>query len=75
MERRRNIAHIDERVTGSDGQSMQHFMSNSPWSSREVFEQLQGEIRETPRVETGSVIILDESADEKAGEQSAMPSD
>jgi SRSO17 transposase len=50
---------------------MQHFMSNSPWSSREVFEQLQGEIRETLGVETGSVIILDESADEKAGEQSA----
>jgi SRSO17 transposase len=71
MDGRRNFAHIDERLAGSDGQSMQHFMSNSPWQSNDIFEQLRHEICETPGVQTGSVIILDESADEKAGDQSA----
>lgn len=71
MDGRRNFAHVDERLTGSDGQSMQHFMSNSPWSSAGVFVQLRREIRGTPGVQNGSVLILDESADEKAGEQSA----
>lgn len=71
MDARRNFAHIEERIGGSDGQALQHFMSNSPWSGRSVFEQLQREISQTPGVEEGSVVILDESADEKAGEQSA----
>ena len=71
MDGQRNFAHIDERITGCDGQAMQHFMSNSPWSSRSVFEQLQKEISQTDGVQAGSVVILDESADEKAGKQSA----
>ena len=70
MDGQRNFAHIDERITGCDGQAMQHFMSNSPWSSRSVFEQLQQEIRQTDGLQAGSVVILDESADEKAGTHS-----
>lgn len=71
MDAKRNFAHIAERLQGGDGQTLQHFMSNSPWAKPGVFTQLQGEVRETPGLEHGSVAILDESADEKAGEHSA----
>ena len=50
---------------------MQHFMSNSPWSGQGVFEQICEEIIEKPELDSGSVVILDEYADEKAGEKSA----
>ena len=73
MNSKRNFANIARCVNGveDDGQALHQFMSNSPWSSADVFVQLRREIRETPGVQSGSVLILDESADEKAGEQSA----
>lgn len=71
MDHGRNFAHIEAELQAGDGQPLQHFMSNAPWSSRSVFAQLQGEVRDTPGVATGSVLILDESADEKAGPESA----
>ncbi len=38
MEDQRNFANIERRVKpGSDGQKLQHFMSDSPWSSRAVY--------------------------------------
>jgi len=55
----------------SDGQALQHFMSNSPWSGQGVFEQIRDEIKEKPELHPGSVLILDEYADEKAGGESA----
>ena len=53
-----------------DGQAMQHFMSNSPWSGPGVFEQIREDVRETPELRHGSLLILDESGEEKAGGQS-----
>ena len=52
---------------------MQHFMSNSPWSAWTVavIQQVQAEIAATPGLERGGVLILDESANVKAGEKSA----
>lgn len=58
-------------MEAADGQAMQHFMSNSPWSGQGVFEQICDEIIEKPELHPGSVLILDEYADEKAGEKSA----
>jgi SRSO17 transposase len=46
-------------------------MSNSPWSGQGVFEQIRDEIIEKPELHPGSVLILDEYADEKAGGKSA----
>lgn len=72
MEDRRNFANIERRVKpGSDGQKLQHFMSDSPWSSPAVYQKIQQEIRAEPVLQKGGVLILDESADEKAGEASA----
>jgi SRSO17 transposase len=67
MDTARNFANMDRTLHGGDGQALQHFMSNSPWSAPAVFEQIQGEITATPALAHGSTLILDESADEKAG--------
>ncbi len=71
MESDRNFAGIANSMENSDGQALQHFMSNSPWSGQGVFEQIRDEIREKPELHPGSVLILDEYADEKAGGKSA----
>lgn len=71
MESDRNFAGIANSMENSDGQALQHFMSKSPWSGQGVFEQIRDEIREKPALHPGSVLILDEYADEKAGGGSA----
>jgi SRSO17 transposase len=70
METQRNYANIG-RVAGVAGENIQHFMSNSPWATQVVLEQVQEEIKATPGLGQGSVLLLDESADAKAGDQSA----
>jgi len=69
----RNFANIARRVNGvnDDGQAVQQFMSDSPWSAAAVMQQVHAEIAATPELCAGGVLLLDESADEKAGEQSA----
>jgi SRSO17 transposase len=71
MDNERNFANMDRTLNGGDGQALQHFMSNSPWSGPAVFEQIQAEIKATPALTHGSTLILDESADEKAGTHNA----
>jgi SRSO17 transposase len=69
MKEDRNFANIG-RQTGVPGQNMQHFMSNSPWSPQPVFQRVQQEIKAKPGLGHGGVLLLDESADEKAGQKS-----
>ena len=71
MDSRRNFANIERNMTGNDGQALQHFMSNSPWSGQQVLCQIQDEIKATEALVEGSTLILDESADEKAGMHNA----
>jgi SRSO17 transposase len=71
MDAERNFANVARRVDGGDGQAIQHFMSNSPWSGQAVFDQIKADICATPELAQGGWLILDESADEKAGEHSA----
>jgi SRSO17 transposase len=71
MDGERNFANMARNMTGDDGQALQHFMSNSPWSGPGVFRQMQAEITATPALAQGSTLILDESADEKAGTPNA----
>src|SRR3990172_12388704 len=70
MESDRNYASIG-RESGVNKQNMQHFMSNSPWEFQETYTQIQQEIRETKGLSKGGALLLDESADEKAGNRSA----
>ena len=48
MDTERNFANMDRTLNGGDGQALQHFMSNSPWSGPAVFEQIQAEITAPP---------------------------
>ncbi len=66
----RNYANIG-RQTGASGQNVQHFMSNSPWSSQAVILQVQQEIATKLGLESGGMLILDESAVEKASGKTA----
>ena len=78
MDRARNYANtysavsIARRVGGpaEDGQDLQQFMSDSPWSVDGVYQQIQRELAAYPEI-AGGMLTLDESADEKAGETSA----
>src|SRR5262244_257179 len=67
MDTTRNFANMARTIRGGDGQALQHLMSNSPWSGPAVFAQIQAEITATPALAQGGTLILDESADEKAG--------
>jgi SRSO17 transposase len=72
LEDQRNFANIERRlVPGRDGQQLQQFMSDSPWSALSVYERIQDDIREDRRFHKGGVLIVDETADAKAGECSA----
>jgi len=72
MDTKRNFANMACRVIdpAEEGQNLQHFMSDSPWSAKEPIKQVQEEIKETPGL-SGGYLLLDESAVEKAGSKSA----
>jgi SRSO17 transposase len=71
MKKDRHFAGIADSVESADGQALQHFMSQSPWSEAGVYEQIQAEISETPELQIGGLLVLDEYADEKSGGKSA----
>ena len=68
----RNYANIARRIIApdDDGQSLQQFMSDSPWPSSRVFAQIRREISHDPGLR-GGILSLDESGDKRAGELSA----
>jgi SRSO17 transposase len=72
METDRNFANIARRVIdlADDGQDLQQFMSDSPWSAQAVFDQIQAEICHRAEL-SGGMLTLDESGDECAGRQKA----
>ncbi len=69
MESDRNLANVG-RKTKVSGQNLQHFISNSPWSGRSVIDTMQDEIKVHPAFQQ-AILVLDESAEEKAGPESA----
>lgn len=72
MDTDRNFANIARRVIDldDDGQNLQQFMSDSPWSGPAVFDQIQQEMQQRAELRAG-MLTLDESGDERAGDQSA----
>ena len=70
MEAHRNFTGIG-RIADVEGQTLQHFMSQSPWSGAAVCAQVREELKATPDLTSGGVLVVDESGDEKAGDQSA----
>jgi SRSO17 transposase len=64
MDRCRNFKNISRHVLGArdDGQGLNHFMSESPWEVRPVYDKIQKEIAAHPEL-SGGVLIVDESAE------------
>jgi len=52
-------------------QNMQQFITDSPWSGYDLISVLQQDITMHPQFQKESVLIIDESANEKAGKHSA----
>lgn len=69
METKRNFANVG-RQTAMSGQNLQHFISNSPWSARELIRAVQNHIKFHPAF-AQAILVLDDSADEKGGGHSA----
>lgn len=70
MTSERNFTNL-ARTAGAEKQNMQHFMSHSPWEAQEVLQEIRREIAALERCQTRSVLLLDESADEKASARTA----
>jgi SRSO17 transposase len=71
MDNERNFANMARNMTGDDGQALQHLMAHSPWAGQAIFGQMQAAIKATAVWAQGSPLILEESADEKAGTHNA----
>jgi SRSO17 transposase len=67
MESGRTIAQIS-RIGGVPIQNMHHYISKSPWSGQKVIKQVRLEIATHAHFACGSVLIGDESADDRHGE-------
>lgn len=63
----RTIANIS-RTAGVPIQNMQHYISKSPWSGQTVIQQVRLDIATHPHFASGSVLLGDESADDRRGE-------
>jgi len=70
MDSKRNIAQIGRQADIAP-QNMQHFISNSPWSHSALIQAIQKDILRHPEFQSGAILVLDESAAQKAGEHSA----
>jgi len=70
MNAERNMANIGRKVAVKE-QNMQQFISDSPWSGRDLIGALQLDIGFREEFGEGSVFLIDESANEKAGGHSA----
>lgn len=70
LESKRNMANIG-RHTGVAEQNIQHFISHSPWSASALIAAIQAEIREHAAFQEEALLMVDESADEKADDHSA----
>ena len=66
LETNRTMAQLG-RIANIAEQNMHHFMSNSPWSGAGLIDTVQDQISQCSEFQQGSVLILDESADDKAG--------
>lgn len=75
MEGTRSYVEVARQIIDplDDGQNYQHFMSDSPWSSRDLFDTIQAQIRDIPAL-SGGMLNLDDSGERcsssgKAGAQ------
>ena len=69
MESERTIANIS-RKTEQAMQNMQHFISQSPWSARQLLDRIREAMLGRVEFGSGTMLLLDESGNEKSGKSS-----
>ena len=67
---KRNYTNIGFAIDGSDGQSIQHFMSDSPWGTNGIFAQIRKDTGLNSQLQGGQLNI-DECGDECSGSKKA----
>lgn len=67
---RKNMERMAEVVPDSDEQSMQHFITNSPWDHRAVIDQVTRDCDRLLGGHPDSALLIDESAIPKKGKKS-----
>lgn len=67
---RKNMERMAEVVPDSDEQSMQHFITNSPWDHRAVIDQVARDCDRLLGGHADSAFLIDESAIPKKGKKS-----
>lgn len=72
LETDRNYKNIDQKVNGidADGQNIQQFMSDSPWTWEGVFQQVHTDIKDIAELHNGT-LNFDESGDACSGTHKA----
>jgi SRSO17 transposase len=70
MENKRTMANISRKANVPQ-QNTQHFMSNSTWPGLTLIAEVQNDVKRHAEFQSGAMLLLDESADEKAGGHSA----
>lgn len=72
MQGYRNFANIARRINGVSATSdnLQHFMSNSPWFARAVYDKIQEQIASDPDF-NGGILTIDETGDKRNSENCA----
>lgn len=69
METKRNISNIS-RKTEQAMQNIHHFVSNSPWAARKLLDRIREAMIDRGELGEGTMLLLDESGNEKAGKYS-----
>ena len=68
--RKKNMERMAERIPESDDQSLQHFLSNSPWDERPVVDQVAQDADAVFRDHQNTALYIDESGIVKKGTKS-----
>jgi SRSO17 transposase len=67
---RKNMERMSESVPDCDEQSLQHFISNSPWDASVVFQQIGRDADAIIGHDADTCLIVDETGFKKAGQKS-----
>ncbi len=70
MNHNRTYKEVSRKIVSpsDDGQNIQHFMSDSPWETQPIFDDIQLQIKEMPQLH-GGMLNIDESGDECSSDQ------
>jgi SRSO17 transposase len=68
--RKKNMGRMAERIPGSDDQSLQHFLSNSPWEERPVIDQVAQDANTIFSDQPDTALYVDETGFAKKGNKS-----